>query len=228
MVFKYFSIFSHVTWLKFKHRYLSLGIVIYAHRIRIVKMNDWQRHILIGEGIDALHAAAAAAVVGVMHRNDYVGAKLVCQWLCLIARHRTEATRIYHKDISAEELILLTVCQKAAKVAHVNYFKAVPLNNMYLVFAAQTAVARIVEGVDDLDLVRAASHRAGELHSLTVIVSSVLVAAQHSIRRGAHRRIVGVCKVIGVYDKAVSVMAYLKAGMSEPAYLYSLSPFHVS
>ena len=35
-------------------------------------------------------------------------------------------------------------------------------------------------------------------------------------------------KIIRVYNKTVSVMAYLKAGMSKPAYLHILSPFQVS
>jgi hypothetical protein len=103
-----------------------------------------------------------------------------------------------------------------------------PIYNMYLVFAAQAAIACVVKGIYHRHLIRALSRRAGELDSGAVIVSAVLMAAQDGICARAHGRIVCIRKIIRVYNKTVSVMAYLKAGMSEPAYLHILSPFQVS
>lgn len=141
-------------------------------------MNYRQRHILIRKRRHSFHAAAAAAVMRIVHRDNNVCTQLICQRLGFVAGHCAKAAGVYHKDIGSEQHVLLSIRQEAAVVAHMDELEPVPIYNMYLVFSAQAAIACVVKGIYHRHFIRALSRRAGELDSGAVIVSAVLVAAK--------------------------------------------------
>ena len=59
---------------------------------------------------------------------------------------------------------------------------AVPVQNMYLVRAPQLSPARVMEGVDDRQLIGAGLARAREPYRRAVVVSVVFMAAQNGVR----------------------------------------------
>ena len=185
--------------------------MIDGYGVRIVKMHEVKRHVLIGKRLHPFHPAAAAAVMRVVHGDDDICKDLISKGLCLIAGHGSEAACGYHEDIRAEKLGLLVIGEHAAKVAHVHELVPVPIEDMYLILASERAPAGVVEAVDDAHLIRAGSGCAGKVHALAVVVSPVLMAHEHRVGIYAQRRVVRIREVIRINDDAVAVVAYLKA-----------------
>ena len=72
----------------------------------------------------------------IVHGDYDICKNFVCEGLCFIAGHGSEAAGGYHEDICSEKLGLLVIGEHTAEVSHVYELVSVPIDDMYLIFAS--------------------------------------------------------------------------------------------